>query len=155
MQSFPKVFCSFTIAVDFSALSSGLLGATVVKELVWHAEALLEVNVRLFLCSPGSVFGLPPCPATPSPCHRGLDIGLAGLFHLQNDQPPEGPLPSYQWQLQDLGEEAGVHRVLLRVRGWDQVLQQADDLRVLGLGTSFQLHRRPDGLAGLLPGLWL
>lgn len=30
MQSFWKVFCSFTVAVDFSTLSSGLLWATVV-----------------------------------------------------------------------------------------------------------------------------
>lgn len=45
MQSFLKIFCSFTMAVDFSTLSSGLLWVTVIKELLWYAEPLLGVNV--------------------------------------------------------------------------------------------------------------
>lgn len=130
---FLKIFHSFT-STFFPFHSQSLEG----KELVWHPKNVFKVRYWLSLfCSPGLIFGLPPCAAQHSQCHRGLDAGLDWLLYLQNDEPPERSLPSYKRQLQDMGEEARIHWVLLHVCGWDQVLQQADDLRILGLGTPF------------------
>lgn len=105
--------------------------------------------------SAGSVPCVPPCPALQHP-RPGCPVTRPGwILRVPLHQPPEGPVPAHRGLLLYLGPEANVHRVLILLWWRWPSPQQAPDFRFLGSDPALQLHRWPDGFAGLLRRLWL